>query len=325
MGGHGNTTSINAFCRVFLIELAVVVVVVIFLLFFFNRVFGFCVSYLIRTYTWHRYKAYIHIEAIQLSFLAGRILFKNFRYQSRNESVYILKGHITWRYWLRRTRVRENSQVKEGTNAKLPCRVVLLLEGVEWFIYNRTPAYDAIIAATGEQMKPNGRSSQENGGAGASETVGISDGRTSDNISSLKRDNSEMPVVNPQRQVDEVVETTPMLHLLPLQVICRKGSIILGNTNTPSTVVARFVEADLSVDAAESRSKFDLYRMVYNCKFSRATIQLKVNIDYKESLLARASQVVEKAELRVPESKNIVKLSLIVAARPPHYGGLSVI
>jgi len=316
----GTPAALTPFCRVFLIELAVVVIVVIFLLFFFNRVFGFCVSYLIRTYTWHRYKAYIHIEAIQLSFLAGRILFKNFRYQSRNQSVYILKGHITWRYWLRRTRVRENSQVREGTNVKLPCRVVLLLEGVEWFVYNRTPAYDAIIAAASEQRKPNGRSSQANGGAGVSETV-----RTSDNISSLKREDSGMPVVNPQRQVDEVVETTPMLHLLPLQVICRKGSIILGNTNTPSTVVARFVEADLSVDAAESRSKFDLYRMVYNCKFSRATIQLKVNIDYKETLLARASQVVEKAELRVPEYKNIVKLSLIVAARPQLYGGLSVI
>src|SRR5208282_3549638 len=115
---------------VFLLELIVVVIVVVFLLFYFNRVFGLVVSYIIRTITWHRYKAYIHIEAIQLSFLAGRILFKNFRYQSRNQSIYILKGHITWRYWLRRVRVRENSRVKEGANAKLPCRVFLEVEGM---------------------------------------------------------------------------------------------------------------------------------------------------------------------------------------------------
>lgn len=293
-------------CRVFLIELIVVVVVVTFLLFFFNRVFGFCVSYLIRTYTWHRYKAYIHVEAIQLSFLAGRILFKNIRYQSRNQSIYILKGHITWRYWLRRTRVRENSQVKEGINAKLPCRVILAVEGVEWFVYNRTPAYDAIIAAAGgEQPKPKERDSQENGVAGGSETYRTSDERTSDNTS-LKQHDSEMPVVHTQEQIDEIVKAAPILHLFPVQVVCRKGSIIMGNTNTPSIVVTQFVEADLSVDAAESRSKFDLYRMVYNCKFTKATIQLKMNIDYKETLLARASHVVEKAEPKVPRSSACV-------------------
>jgi len=185
----------------------------------------------------------------------------------------------------------------------LPCRVVLVLEGAEWFVYNRTPAYDAIIAAAGKQSRPKGRESQETRGAGASETVRTSDERASDNISSLQRDDSEMPAVNPQQQVDEVVQMTLMLQLLPLQVICRKGSIILGNTNTPSIVVAQFVGADLSVDAAESRSKFDLYRMVYSCKFSLATIQLKVNIDYKGTLLARASHVVEKAAPKVPEYK----------------------
>src|SRR5579859_5718207 len=121
--------------RVFLVELILVVIVVIFLLFFFNRVFGFVVSYIIRTVTWHRHKAYVQIDAIQFSFLAGRILFKNFRYQSRNQSIYILKGHITWRYWLRRVRIRENKQVKSLENAKLPCRVSLEVEGVEWFVY----------------------------------------------------------------------------------------------------------------------------------------------------------------------------------------------
>lgn len=278
--------------RIFLLELIVVVIVVVFLLFFFNRVFGFVASYVIRTVTWHRYKAYIHIEAIQLSFLAGRILFKNFRYQSSNESIYILKGHITWRYWLRRTRVRGNKEVKEDANLKLPCRVFLELEGAEWFIYNRTPAYDAIIAAAEGKTASN----QGNGGFGRSETGRSSVERTSG--ASFKRGDSE-PSIPKTRNTDESDEPSALLHLLPVQVVCKKGAIILGNTNTPSIVVAQFVEADLSVDAAESRSKFDLYKMVYNCNFTRPTVQIKMNIDYKESLLARASHVVEKAETTV--------------------------
>lgn len=266
------------------------------MLFYFNRVFGFVVSYIIRTITWHRYKAYIHIEAIQLSFLAGRILFKNLRYQSRNQSIYILKGHITWRYWLRRTRVRENSQVKERDNSKLPCRVFLGLEGAEWFIYNRTPAYDVIIAAT--EGNPNERASQENHGFRRNETERSSAERTSHG--SLKRSDSEIPT--PKAPIKEDFdEASGILNLLPIQVVCKKGAIILGNTNTPSIVVAQFAQADLSVDAAESRSKFDLYKMVYNCNFTRPTIQIKMNIDYKESLLARASHVVEKAETSLPK------------------------
>jgi hypothetical protein len=280
--------------RVFLLELGVVVIVVIFLLFFFNRIFGFIVSYVIRTITWHRYKAYVHVEAIQLSFLAGRILFKNLRYQSRNESVQILKGNITWRYWLRRTRVRENHRLKQGaTNAKLPCRILLELDGVEWFVYNRTPAYDAIVKAA------EGRRNEHSPDLAftKTETNRSSAERNSDNSFKARDTYAALPR-DPNAEENEA--TPFILHLLPVEVAARRGAIILGNTNTPSIVIAQFVEAEMAVDAAESRSKFDLYRMVYNAHFARATIQIKQNIDYKEPLLARASYVVEQAQTGIP-------------------------
>lgn len=163
---------------------------------------------------------------------------------------------------------------------------------MEWFVYNRTPAYDAIIAAA--EGKP---TNQENGGFGRSETGPSSVERTSD--ASLKRHDSGSPTPK-NRKSEASEEPSALLYLLPVQIVAKKGAIILGNTNTPSIVVAQFVAADLSVDAAESRSKFDLYKMVYNCNFARPTVQIKTNIDYKESLLARASHVVEKAETKVP-------------------------
>ena len=196
---------------------------------------------------------------------------------------------------MRRTRVRENSQVKDRANSKLPCRVYLGLEGAEWFIYNRTPAYDAIITAAQGELKE--ETSQENRGFRRNATERSSAERTSNG--SLKRQDSEIPTPKtPKKEYYD--ESSALLHLLPVQVVCKKGAIILGNANTPSIVVAQFVQADLSVDAAESRSKFDLYKMVYNCNFTRPTIQIKTNIDYKESLLARASRVIEKAETKVP-------------------------
>ena len=179
---------------------------------------------------------------------------------------------------------------------KLPCRVVLVLEGVEWFIYNRTPAYDVVLAAAEGRNNPetNGNGT----GFGRTDTQRSSAERTSD--ASLKPQESEASRPINGTQDEENLEELPfVLHLLPVQVLCRKGAIILGNTTMPTIVVAQFANADLSIDAAESRSKFDLYRMVYNCNFTRPTIQFKTNIDYKESLLARASHVVEKAE-KVP-------------------------
>src|ERR1700761_6952762 len=82
-----------------MIELMVCGILVLFFLFYFNRLFATLVSYAIRAYTWHRFRAWIDIQALQLSFLAGRIFFKGLRYHAENETVLIQSGYITWRYW----------------------------------------------------------------------------------------------------------------------------------------------------------------------------------------------------------------------------------
>lgn len=50
-------------------------------------------------------------ESIQFAPLAGRILFKNLKYLSRNQSIIVLKGSVTWRYWLWSVR-EDRSNVK---------------------------------------------------------------------------------------------------------------------------------------------------------------------------------------------------------------------
>lgn len=86
---------------IFLVELLICGILALFFLFYFNRLFATVVSYGIRAWTWHKYRAYIDISALQISLLGGRVFFKSARYHAHNITVLVHDGHITWRYWLR--------------------------------------------------------------------------------------------------------------------------------------------------------------------------------------------------------------------------------
>lgn len=50
------------------------------------------------------------LDSIRVSLLGGRILFKNLRYLSTNQSISIIKGHIAIRYWLFNVRKSEDDK-----------------------------------------------------------------------------------------------------------------------------------------------------------------------------------------------------------------------
>ncbi|KAF2472875.1 uncharacterized protein BDR25DRAFT_366110 [Lindgomyces ingoldianus] len=178
---------------VFLIELLICGILTVFFLFYFNRLFATVVSYGIRAYTWHTYRAYIDIQALQISLLGGRIFFKDIRYHGHNETILVHGGYITWQYWIRRvkeaeihsderpshggdgnrtpttegsrsgSRSRTADKAEKGgkqTQKRLPCRISIKVSGVEAFMYNRSPAYDGIIDAiqrkANDSAKPGG-------------------------------------------------------------------------------------------------------------------------------------------------------------------------
>ncbi|KAL1386603.1 hypothetical protein HDK64DRAFT_301079 [Phyllosticta capitalensis] len=162
----------------FLVELLVCGILTVFFLFYFNRLFATLVSYGIRAYTWHTYRAYIDIESLQISLLGGRLFWKDIRYHGHNQTILIHGGYLTWRFWygkVKQTEIfdrgrvtpkpgqlhttsteesgsRERSQsdakAEEGGKQKikeLPCRISIKVSGVEAFLYNRSPAYDSIV------------------------------------------------------------------------------------------------------------------------------------------------------------------------------------
>ena len=91
----------GGFNWVFLVEILVCGILAVFFLFYFNRLFATVVAYAIRAWTWHKYRAYIDISALQISLLGGRVFFKSIRYHAHNVTVFVYEGHVTWRYWLR--------------------------------------------------------------------------------------------------------------------------------------------------------------------------------------------------------------------------------
>ncbi|KAL0264794.1 Macrophage colony-stimulating factor 1 receptor [Diplodia seriata] len=162
----------------FLVELLVSGILTVFFLFYFNRLFATLLSYAIRAYTWHNYRAYLDIQSLQISLLGGRVFWKDIRYHGHNQTILIHGGYITWRFWYRkvkgtelfynghatekpaladgssvysspsRSRSRSVGREEDGGKQKtkeLPCRVSIKVSGMEVFLYNRSPAYDSII------------------------------------------------------------------------------------------------------------------------------------------------------------------------------------
>lgn len=117
---------------------------------------------------WTFYKGFRNeLGSVKFALLGGKVLFKNLKYQSTNQSIFICQGYITFRYWLREvlqndigTKSRKlfvlyysmNSLSKEvhgnlstnKENKSRRSRIVVHVNGLEYFIYNRTPAYDYI-------------------------------------------------------------------------------------------------------------------------------------------------------------------------------------
>ena len=54
---------------------------------------------------------------MHLSLRAGRLLFKDVRYHSSSQTIKIVKGQISWRYWIRAPTLAEDLHAHAGGEA----------------------------------------------------------------------------------------------------------------------------------------------------------------------------------------------------------------
>lgn len=332
----------------------------LFFLFYFNRLFATIVSYPIRAYTWHYYGVYIDIHALQISLLGGRIFFKGFRYHGENETILVQSGYLTWKYWLRSVRKvglarnhedgpefsREQvgeSDSDESTQSpnpstsqqggatkrnRLPCRLELTIQGLEWFVYNRSAAYDTILSGFGytPRREPdgsdNGRSDHATGknnersesrnsaqtGSGSTDNKDCSHSpsriesatsRPSQSEPSTLANRTRIRLFRKESNSEEALDSSSAssakdasrskpLALLPLELVCTKGAMVIGNENTKTFLTAKFESACGHIDASSS-GPLDMFRHVFEFRLCHPVVQMKPNPDFKQSQQATAS------------------------------------
>ncbi|KAI9707023.1 MAG: hypothetical protein M1820_004611 [Bogoriella megaspora] len=312
----------------------------VFFLFYFNRLFATLVSYGIRAYSWRAFHVHIDIQSLQISLLGGRIFFKRVVYHGHNETITINGGYLTWRYWLRkvkdaeiyndetrpkdkdssesssagspkakdqsRSRTRSLGQEEKGgrrTPKRLPCRIDITVQGVEAFLYNRSPAYDMIIDSIAEKQEQqnypiNESEASESSSSGKLDekraafqpvetrsSEGQLDGKSEKNglspsIQAVSRAGTSAPSSR---------EPPAFLRLLPVHVRCRKGAIVLGNENTKCVTTAKFASATGELDAGRS-GPLDIFKLLVNFDVEHPVVQLHPNHDFKGTQLAMAAR-----------------------------------
>ncbi|KAK7053326.1 Macrophage colony-stimulating factor 1 receptor [Paramarasmius palmivorus] len=258
--------------------------------FYWNRFVAWILGTIIRLVYWNEGASslWLEIGAIQFSVLSGRILLKDVRYHTSNQTVKIVKVQISWRYWIRRPMMEEDMGIPVGENehsaSRDPaCRIQITLHGLEWFLYNRTSAFDAIIS----QLRSNPTAHHDN----TRERNVLRKSATSLSLApsflagSLR---SHTPQVI-QRFAGWVRQQLPNLdpkELLPLGIEINKGAIICGNASTPSLMVADFQRATGTFGVMRSRSKYDLYKQMLSLSFRHAVVRMNENYNYHESMVS---------------------------------------
>jgi hypothetical protein len=127
---------------------------------------------------------------------------------------------------------RANADASTGKR-NLPCRVKVEFEGLEWFLYNRTPSYDAIIDHIVDQTDA------PFGHAGSKSSAKAS---------------KQPSTARSQGDAAQAGLHAWWMEFLPVEIVAKTGSILLGNRATPTLLIIGFKEAVGSYSVVKVRS-----------------------------------------------------------------------
>ncbi|KAL5601153.1 hypothetical protein BROUX41_005958 [Berkeleyomyces rouxiae] len=310
----------------FLIWLIVTSIVAMFFLLYLNRIFSYFVSHAIRAYTWHKYRIYIEIQALQISLLAGRVFVSGVRYHGENESFHIQQGYFTWCYWLRNVRnlaqLRDFPRDPEGQDAPaakaLPCRFAAHLVGVEWFVYNRTAVYESMLEGLLRNIPPEAQGSSSADVHGTSSirrrATRVSDETRSDERAATTSNentsfaNLQNPSSTPTSRENsdnenplntDESEIPLLLRIFPIHLEVNKAAMVMGNENTKAVLIVKVDDLSGDVDATSTDTP-DPYRQVFNLRLKHPVVEMRQNADYREEQVSRATRERRSAQAAEP-------------------------
>ncbi|KAG7819131.1 hypothetical protein KL928_002999 [Ogataea angusta] len=246
---------------VYMVEWVIALLGSIGILFYFNRLMGSIVSFLLKYILWKRYKVRLKVQSYKVSFLGGRLFFKNVTIITKNEMILIHQGWLTWRYWL--TSVRQSGFITEQENTKnglLPTRLLMEIYGLEVFVYNRMNVYDELLRKLNEET-------------GHTEKQSYSTSRSSEN-------SSDENTINDFEESDERY-VPQFIKILPLKVLIKQGGFVIGNQTTTSLLVGSYTSLEGLFDCLQPASKYDKCRVDHDVRANQLQLYLKPNVSYE--------------------------------------------
>lgn len=268
--------------------------------FYRNRLFAALIGLLLRIRFWDQQgsSVWVQIGSIHFSLLAGRILVKDLRYHSSNQTISVVKAQVTWRYWLRATATEDELDQEhvggEDFNQPRtlpPCRVKISVHGFEWFLYNKTAAYDHIVSqmqartpSNPELSAPRRLFTRSSGLEGLYPPIALSNIKAPPIIhAALNWVKCQLPYIDAKA-------------LLPVSIEAFKCSITCGNPSTPSLMIVECSRTNGTFGIVPARSKCDLYKQLLNLKLQNAVVRLVENPDYQRAMLDIGHSIRVQAE-----------------------------
>ncbi|KAF9033263.1 hypothetical protein BDZ89DRAFT_1063002 [Hymenopellis radicata] len=283
----------------------------VFYIFYWNRLVAALLGLVIRFFYWSQGASsiWVHIGSIQLSLLSGRIFLKDVRYHSSNQTVRIVKVQIIWKYWLRRPLSDDNIDTmfgaEDGTSPKTPsCRIQISLQGYEWFLYNRTAAFDNILSQMASRDATHQPASKRRQSVDTQQSIHA---YTPTDFGTPLRPSyvlGAMRIKTPTALQDffswfkrQLPNLDPK-ELLPIGIDITKGVILCGNNSTPNLMVAEFENGNGTFGITQSRSKFDLYKQMLTLTFRNVLVQYLENKQYGGDTMPVIGEMIrDQAEL----------------------------
>lgn len=117
-------------------------------------------------------------------------------------------------------------------------------KGLEWFIYNRSAAYDAIWERLNPKTPDARPPSSEAGGEFEKET-----GETGSTTLLPEHPGTVNANTYTPPNFEELLEESVYLKMLPIKIDLGKSAVVLGNSTTPSVLIAQMQAASGTIDA----------------------------------------------------------------------------
>lgn len=195
-----------------------------------------------------------------------------------------------------------------GKQSDLPCRINIVISGLEWFVYNRGAAYDSILDAMTQVPQqeirdpPGGTEGLANSPVKSRQRLQKSSEKSADSKGEdthIGFDEKGAPRGQQQRTFSSASvsdggiekpdknDLPPMLQLFPINFKCDKAAVVMGNDNTKAILIVKTKYLSGEIDATNCQTP-DPYRQVIKIHFDNPVVEMRENAGYKEDQLAKA-------------------------------------